>query len=470
MADSKILNEKDKEVVNATSIDGANAQLTEGKEASNDNSKETVENKGAENTETQVKADTVAPTESANVTANIQEAQIINDPRNDDMGLKFLEKDFVYDCMSVPTHSKKEFRMVTFIILWARRNNIKYEFDEYGNIYLTKGELREGEFYPCITSHLDTVQDKHDPYIYVGIPLDLKTERENDGTHKISVDSNGGGSIGIGADDKGGVCISLSIFKHVEKLKACFFLDEETGCNGSQHLDLDWFKDVGYVIGYDSPDLYRAAYSCSGTELFNADFFTTYIQDICAEWGLTKECFNAEPFTDVKHIREKTDIICMNFGNGGYHAHSPNEYSIIEHMDHACGMGIDIILSLGNTEHKFKHLTPTTVVKQSFKRHTNGTYERIVTDEKEKLAKLFSTSRSSYGYTTYGGTTYSTTKKEDDVKYETVKYIVNRFDYHISTLKTDVIEAVKKQCKAMNIESAAFEKAIIDTFSNEIKF
>ena len=190
----------------------------------------------------------------------------------DEIDLRYIPKELMLDVMAVPTHSKLEYRMVTFIMQWARRNNIQYDFDSYGNIYLTKGELEEGEFYPCVTSHMDTVQYKHDPYIYAGVPLALTVEKTKDGDHKLSVNNEGGSlgtEIGIGADCKAGIVISLALFDHMEKLKACFFLDEETGCNGSDHMDLDWFKDVGYVVGFDSPDLYRAAWCCQGTRLFN---------------------------------------------------------------------------------------------------------------------------------------------------------------------------------------------------------
>ena len=395
------------------------------------------------------------------------------DPRDDDMGLKFLEKDFVYDCMSVPTYSKKEFRMVTFIILWARRNNIKYEFDEFGNVYLTKGTLNEGEFYPCVTSHMDTVQDKQSPYIYAGVPLDLKTELTQDGKHKISVDSYGGTPIGIGADDKGGICISLSIFKHVDKLKACFFLDEETGCHGSDNLCKEWFNDVGYVIGYDSPDLHRAAWSCSGVKLFSYDFYTEYMKDVCDKWGLIKGCFFSEPYTDVKNIREKTNIICMNFGNGGYNAHMSSEYSIIEDMDHACGMGIDLIKSIGCTEHKLDHAYAYSTQK-SFKRLEDGTYEPSVKDDTAMLRGLGDDTKVGSYYRQGGYSTQSTvktvTKKEDELKFESVKYIVNRYDSHIQAIKDEIITSIKKYCKKNKIEFDEIEKIINEKFSNEVKF
>lgn len=391
-------------------------------------------------------------------------------PKDDEMKLVLLDKDFVYECMAVPTYSKKEFRMVTFIILWARRNGIKYEFDDFGNVYLTKGTLEDGEFYPCVTSHLDTVQDKQEPYIYAGVPLDLKTSVTKEGYHKISVDSNGGSQIGIGADDKSGICICLSMFKYVSKLKACFFLDEETGCNGSDNLDLEWFKDVGYVIGYDSPDLYRAAWSCSGVKLFSYDFYLKHMKKVCDRWGLTSGCFFSEPYTDVKNIREKTDIICMNFGNGGYYAHSASEYVIIEDMDQACCMGIDLINSIGCTEHKLKHTKGSWT---SFKRNSDGTYEDVNYNDTEMLKSLGDDNRkTSYGYSSNTKTTTNSTTvtKEDELKFETLKYVVNRYDSYLLGIKEDILEGIKSLCEKSNVEFAEFESVISEKFNNEIKF
>ena len=463
MADSKDLNENGNVVANTPYEESVELPKKEGNEAESNDSKEA-----------EVVVET-APTTSTESTPSEEDVKVIPlNPRDDDMQLLFLDKDFVYDCMSVPTHSKKEFRMVTFIILWARRNNIKYEFDDYGNVYLTKGKLAEGEFYPCVTSHLDTVQEKQDPYIYAGVPLDLKTERTKENLHKISVDANGGSLIGIGADDKGGICICLSMFKYANKLKACFFLDEETGCHGSENLETDWFKDVGYVIGYDSPDLYRAAWACQGTKLFSYEFYEKHMKEVCDRWGLTKGCFFSEPYTDVKLIREKTDIICMNFGNGGYNPHSASEYCIIEDMDQACGMGLDLINAIGCTEHKLKHSnTWSTRNDGAYKRNDDGTYERVAVDDIEKLQELGDNARKSYyGYGASSGTQTTTTKpkKEDEIKFDTVKYIVNRYDSHILGIKDEVLEAVKALCEKSNVSFDEFEKAITEKFNNEIKF
>lgn len=402
----------------------------------------------------------------------VEEVEVNTDPINDDMELAYLNQDFVLETMSIPTNSRNEFRMVVYIIHFAKRNGIEYEFDDYGNIYLTKGKLAEGEFYPCVTSHLDTVQNKQEPYIRAGVNLDLKCELTKDGEHKLSVDTKGQTSIGIGADDKGGVCICLSMFEHFEKLKACFFLCEEVGCLGSKELDKEWFNDVGYCIGYDSPDLFRAAWSCSGVKLFSYAFYEKWMKPICDEWGL-KDCFYSEPITDVMEIRKQTGVMCMNFGNGGYNAHMESEYCIIEHMDHACGMGIALIDHIGLTRHYLPHTSGYSYTKGSY-RMDKGLFIRTDVDDTKQLESLGDNKR--WGNrTTYGGgnnssTTRTTATKDEQLNFDMVKYIVNRYDGHISALKNEVLESVKAICEKSNIDFSLFETEISRKFNNEVKF
>lgn len=405
-----------------------------------------------------------------------QETSTTDEKKEDEMKLTHLNKDFVYELMSVPSNSGNEYRMVTFIVLWARRNNIDYEFDDYGNLYLTKGKLADGEYYPCVTAHLDTVQHKQKLYIQAGQELEVKT-RISSGKHEIYVDG-----MGIGGDDKAGILISLTMFSYVDKLKACFFLEEETGCKGSSQLNVDWFKTVGYVIGYDSPDLNRAAYACSGVKLFNAQFFKEHIKEICAEHGLND--FRSEPFTDVKLIREKTDIICMNFGSGYYNAHSSNEYCVIEDMDTACRMGNAIINHLGMNRYELKH------VGSSYK-YSNGTYSSAY-DEDDRYFDSIRPKRV-YGSSTYpyydddeyysynrgyygGGTSANASDKKSDTKTdkdekketnnasneETLKYISEMCDEYFKNIKSEV----EARCKTIGVDFENFK----DIFNRQIKF
>lgn len=419
--------------------------------------------------------------EKAETTALVPTTQpsVSSQPKGDNgPELKNMSEEFICDVMSVPACSSSEYRMVTYIIMWARKRGIRYDFDKKGNIYLTKGEIGEGEFYPCLTSHLDTVQDKQKSYAEAGMRLPLKhTIDASTKKHKVSVDG-----MGIGADCRAGIAISLAIMEKFDTIKAAFFLEEEIGMKGSKELDVEWFKNVGYVIGYDSPDLNRAAWKCSGHRLFSKDFFENHIEEICKKHGLTN--FKDEPFTDVCQIREKTNITCMNFGNGGYNAHMSNEYILLEDMDVACGMGIDLVENLGK---KFYECNSS---NGSWIRKSDGTYERPKDDEDDEyFRKKFSTYYGSYyggnnsyhsGYNSnyhYSGgtsnnstknsttqqTSATTQKKEDVVPIETVKYISEKYDEEIARIKKCIME----KCHELNID---FSENFSNVFADEIKF
>lgn len=390
-------------------------------------------------------------------------------PEEKSLVLKNLDLNFVYDIMSVPTISSAEYRMVTRIVLWARENNVNYEFDKYGNIYLTKGELEEGEAYPCVTSHLDTAQQGQGLYAQIGLPLELKQRINTKGGHELYVDGTG-----IGADDKAGVLISLSLFKYFDKLKACFFLEEEIGCKGSKNLNKAWFDNVGYVIGWDSPDRNRAAYSCSGELLFGKELFEL-VEDTCKENGVT--VFNAEPFTDVKEIRVQTEVVCMNFGNGGYNPHMPTEYIVIEDADGACGLGIALIKKLGLSKFRMK---------------SKSSYGATSTDEDVKYInskfKKTSTYGSNYNYnyggynnrgTSYQHTSRSTTstvvnKPENKVDTKIFEHVVNRYEKYIEDIRMKVetreeliLQGIKDLCKEGCTDYAEFVKLFTENSSAE---
>ena len=392
-----------------------------------------------------------------------------NDPKKEETKekptptLTHINRDFAYELMSIPTYSKNEYRMVTFIILWARANKIAYEFDDYGNIYLTKGKLRQGEFYPCVTSHLDTVQDKQEPYIHSSANIEILTkngEKDHEGKTVMYCDG-----FGIGADDKAGLLISLSLFKHCEKLKAAFFLEEEIGCFGSKHLNKEWFKNVGYVIGFDSPDLNRAAFACSGTLLFDKDFFVTKVKDIVEKHGVEAKNFKSEPFTDVVEIRKQTNLICMNFGNGGYNAHFTTEYCVLEDMDNACRMGADLISHLGTSCYKltdngtYSYNNPVFKEVENYFDELNG---RKIYNYSTQTTNCSSHTNNSYNNSA-NTTPTKTVPNEDVVSVETLNYISERYDEYIENVKN----VIKENCEKNGID---YDVVVGDIFKNEIVF
>ena len=258
--------------------------------------------------------------------------------------LKTINDKLLYKVMSIPTFSGKEVRMQDFLLKLANTEGYDACVDNKGNVYLTKGELPEGKFYPCITAHIDTVQTLQIPYVDKNMPLPLLTEERDDGTHIIY-----NKDFGLGGDDKAGIVIALTIMDKLETCKAVFFVEEETGCRGSSECDLSWFKDVGYIIAFDSPECNCASWSCNGERLFDRAFYENYIKELGEQFGLTK--FLAHPYTDVAILRMDTSLACMNFGAGYYKYHTPWEYIVAEEMDHAAAMGIYLCSKLGNNEY-----------------------------------------------------------------------------------------------------------------------
>jgi len=383
--------------------------------------------------------------------------------RNDDFGLKYADKKMLYEVMSVPSLSGYEYRMVTYLVMWARKHNVQYEFDNYGNLYFTKGELKEGEYYPCVTAHLDTVQDKHKAFILAGADLDVRTRLNKENKHELYVDG-----IGIGADDKGAIFISLAMIDKIDVIKGAFFLEEEVGMKGSSNLNKSFFDNVGYVVGFDSPDYNRSAWKCSGTKLFTGDFYKTYMKPVCDKFGYTR--FYSEPYTDVKHIVEKAGIMCMNFCNGGYEAHNQSsEYIVAEETDNALGMGLELVETIGRTRHEIKS-TGTSWVKDE-----NGVYHSNENDDDKYLATLGDDNRySSYNYYNYSANINSSTTnsnlsntsksaKSDGSNNETLMYIVSVYEKRIS----NIADEIKAKCEMMGID---YDKNFKSIFETEIKF
>ena len=74
-----------------------------------------------------------------------------------------MDKKLLKTTLSIPSAYGEEELMREYIIEFAISNSIEYKVDHKGNIYLTKGseKMTEGEYYPCVVSHIDTVHKNH---------------------------------------------------------------------------------------------------------------------------------------------------------------------------------------------------------------------------------------------------------------------------------------------------------------------
>ena len=175
--------------------------------------------------------------------------------------------------------------------------------------------------------------------------------------------------------------------------------------------------------------------------------------------------FNSEPYTDVKEIRLHTDIICMNFGNGGYLAHSNTEYCILEDMDTACGMGIDLIKHLGKKQYKLQYSSSS---YGYYKTNTDGTKvwvrddDNVYFEQYSGYKRTYTSTNNTSANKASTTTQTSNSSKQNTIDIETIKYVSDVYEEHISDIK----KKIENKCKELGIDFKQFQEC----FETTIKF
>ena len=127
-----------------------------------------------------------------------------------------------------------------------------------------------------------------------------------------------------------------------------FFVEEELGCQGSIKADLEWFRNIGYIIAFDAPGA-TCSWSCGGTRLFDKQFYKDYLLKLEEFFGSIS--YNSHSYTDIMNLRMNTNLACVNIGCGYYDYHTQYDYCIVEEMDRAVQIGLYLIKLLGHKEY-----------------------------------------------------------------------------------------------------------------------
>lgn len=221
----------------------------------------------------------------------------------DEFNWELLKK--LYDIYSP---SKREFSMIKFIedYLNDMNNNIVLSKDEYGNLYVTKGD---GKYYACLIAHVDQFEHERKDSFRI----------KDDG--KIIKGKSNYEDQELGADDKNGIVICLEILKKYDNIKVVFFVEEEIGIKGSKQANYDFFKDCKYVLCCDRRGNSEIVTSINRTKLCSDEF----IKDIkLKDFGYHEV---EGRFSDIYSLKY-AGISCCNIACGYYDNHTNNEFII----------------------------------------------------------------------------------------------------------------------------------------------
>lgn len=181
------------------------------------------------------------------------------------MSLKNLEPHLVWEQFEaitrVPRPSKKEEKIIEYLVNFAIAHGIEYQKDQIGNVVMRKAATAGYEDRPCVIlqSHMDMVCEK--------LP-EVDFDFDNDPIQTKIVDGwvMAEGTT-LGADCGIGMAAALAILldKNSEHgpIEALFTVDEETGLTGAFNLGEGMLRGK-YLINLDSEDEGEIFIGCAG--------------------------------------------------------------------------------------------------------------------------------------------------------------------------------------------------------------
>jgi hypothetical protein len=245
----------------------------------------------------------------------------------------------LFDFQTPTQDEESQIRYFNYIVdIFIDKYNIDciVDQDEYGNIYLTKGDA---DFYPCVVSHLDVVHS---------FDANFKTYRCDD----FIIGLSNGKQCGMGADPKAGLYILLQLLLKFDNIKCVLFLNEEQSCLGSKEADMNFFKNCSYVLQFDRRSFTSDVIEhTNGIQVLSEDF-KELLHPIMNDYGYN---FNYGTCTDAGQLTQNgININTMNVSNGSFSEHCDNEVCSISHLLNALNFGIDILSTIENKQYVFK--------------------------------------------------------------------------------------------------------------------
>jgi len=253
---------------------------------------------------------------------------------------------YFYDITQIPRPSKKEQRILAYLLDFATKHNLEAKQDKAGNILITKPATKGREDAPTVIlqSHVDMVCEKNS---------DVTHDFDNDPIETIIegdwIKANG---TTLGADNGIGVAAQLALLAADDiahgKIEALFTVDEETGLTGAYALEKD-FLSGNILINLDTEEEGEIYIGCAGGKGTRAYFkykekdaprkYFWFRVEVKGLRGGHSGCDIEKGFGNANKIltrfmhsltRKKYEMILSEIGGGNLHNAIPREaYAIL---------------------------------------------------------------------------------------------------------------------------------------------
>ena len=181
------------------------------------------------------------------------------------MTIRDLEPKLIWeqfdDITRVPRPSKKEEKIIAWLVEFAKKHNIEYQTDETGNVVMRKPATAGYENRPAVIlqSHMDMVCEKNS-----NIEFDFENdpiETWIDGEWVKAKGTTLGADCGIGM--AAALAVLLDETLEHPAIEALFTVDEETGLTGAFGLG-EGMLTGKYLVNLDSEDEGELFIGCAG--------------------------------------------------------------------------------------------------------------------------------------------------------------------------------------------------------------
>lgn len=168
---------------------------------------------------------------------------------------------YFYDITQIPRPSKKEEKILAYLIDFAKKHSLEYKQDKAGNILITKPATpgKENAKTIILQSHVDMVCEKNSDVIHDFDTDPIETVIEGDWIKARGTT--------LGADNGIGVAAQLAVLAADDiahgKIEALFTVDEETGLTGANQLDNN-FLTGSILINLDTEEEGEIYIGCAG--------------------------------------------------------------------------------------------------------------------------------------------------------------------------------------------------------------
>ena len=176
---------------------------------------------------------------------------------------------YFYELTQTPRPSKKEEKVIAYLLGFAKQHDLEVQKDDAGNILITKPATKGKENLPTVIlqGHVDMVCEKNAGTVHDFDNDPIETYVDGDWLKAKGTT--------LGADNGVGVAAALAILASDDiehgKLECLFTVDEETGLTGAFALSKDLLEGE-ILINLDTEEEGEVYIGCAGGKITTATF------------------------------------------------------------------------------------------------------------------------------------------------------------------------------------------------------